>query len=255
MNFFFFARGPGIESKLQIPKFQNSGATDSNYSLFAARVQNSVWHIAQIDASEDRDFYYLEATDENSNDIFFLATIEQVGGRNITIEKLCNYNDFTETSPDYRANLSIYNEKGGFSSYQSEYPFRMTLKKGSMISPVSNLSNPNASRNFVFIRNIYLEPEITKYHAHLVSKNGGKVLRSYDIYSNQTNCIEIPNELINGDHYLIANGYLAIPIYAAQDKIGNLSFEHTHPPHENIMGKDRFERVGNLRNELLKIIC
>ena len=44
--------------------------------------------------------------------------------------KIQNFNNFTDTEPAYRANFEIYlNEGGGFSSYQSEYPFSMITKK------------------------------------------------------------------------------------------------------------------------------
>ena len=37
--------------------------------------------------------------------------------------ELLSVNGFTDTVPDYRSNLKIFNRKGGFSSYQAEYPF------------------------------------------------------------------------------------------------------------------------------------
>ena len=47
--------------------------------------------------------------------------------------KLKNFNNFTDTSPAFRANLKIYLDKGGFSSYQSEYPYNMITKRGSVV--------------------------------------------------------------------------------------------------------------------------
>ena len=43
-------------------------------------------------------------------------------------DKLLDISKFTNTSPAYRANLKIYIPNKGFSSYQSEYPFNMTMR-------------------------------------------------------------------------------------------------------------------------------
>ena len=44
----------------------------------------------------------------------------------------------------------IKNEFGGFSSYQSEYPYEMTIKNGSVLSPLSILLNNRNDYNFIF---------------------------------------------------------------------------------------------------------
>ena len=47
------------------------------------------------------------------------------------------------------------NRQGGFSSYQSEYPFSMTTKKGSILSPLSSLCNKNADENIIIFNKGY----------------------------------------------------------------------------------------------------
>ena len=69
--------------------------------------------------------------------------------------QLCDIEDFTDTTPDFRANLLIKNKAGGFSSYQSDYPYRMVKARGSLYSDCGLLTNPNGSKIGVFIRNIY----------------------------------------------------------------------------------------------------
>ena len=44
-------------------------------------------------------------------------------------KKLEDFNNFTNTRPAFRANFKIYLDQGGFSSYQSEYPYSMITKK------------------------------------------------------------------------------------------------------------------------------
>ena len=68
------------------------------------------------------------------------------------------YNKFTETSPAFRANFIIKKINGGFSSYQSEYPFNMTTKNGSITSGTASLTSKNANKNYIIFRNIFIEP-------------------------------------------------------------------------------------------------
>ena len=67
-------------------------------------------------------------------------------------KKLKNFNNFTDTSPAFRANFKIYLNQGGFSSYQSEYPYSMITKKGTILSSISSLANSNADKNFILIK-------------------------------------------------------------------------------------------------------
>ena len=71
---------------------------------------------------------------------------KKIIANNITqMEKnLMDLDNFTSTSPiAFRSNLKLELKDGGFSSYQSEYPFSMTTKKGSIVSPLSTLLNKN----------------------------------------------------------------------------------------------------------------
>ena len=54
------------------------------------------------------------------------------------LDKLTKFNNFTSTSPAFRCNLEISSDKGGFSSYQSEYPFNMINKNLLLLFTTSN---------------------------------------------------------------------------------------------------------------------
>ena len=47
--------------------------------------------------------------------------------------------------------------------------------------------------------------------------------------------------------------FLGIPIYMSI-KNKHISFEHTHPPHEYILSKNKFEKISQLKNEVNEII-
>ena len=67
---------------------------------------------------------------------FFLAHENEV--KNYLIENegkiLKDINKFTNTAPSYRCNLRIFVYNLGYSSYQSDYPFKMINKNGNILS-------------------------------------------------------------------------------------------------------------------------
>jgi len=252
LNYFFFLSGPNLDCELQIPRFRNSGKLIPEITLFEVRIGKGYWRIEEAICKCDKNFYYLESNKENKDYVYFLALPSDVNSKQV--KNLYNYNSYTQTVPDYRANLCLTNRNGGFTSYQSEYPFKMTLQRGSLISSVSTLLNKNVSSNSIFIKNIFHEPINEEYQAYLVSKKEGKVLKEYRIFSNSTNKIDLLPEDICVENYIVAKGFLGIPVYLSKNESGYMSMEHTHPPHSNIKGKNQFQLVSKLRNELLEIV-
>ena len=80
--------------------------------------------------------------------------------------KLKDFNSFTDTSPAFRANFKIYLNQGGFSSFQSEYPYSMITKKGTILSSISSIANSDADKNYVLIKNIFEEPIEENFKAY-----------------------------------------------------------------------------------------
>ena len=190
----------------------------------------------------------------NNDLIFFLAENKEVEKNNLILKKkLVDLNSFTNTSPSYRANLRIYNQFGGFSSYQSEYPYSMTTKNGSILSPVSILTNINSDYNKVFIKNIFHLPIIEKFKIYFIDIKNKKILKEEEIISNYTNEINIEKNFINENVYIFSKKYIGIPIYVSS-KNNHLSIEHTHPPHDYILGKDKFTTINKLKFEINEII-
>ena len=81
--------------------------------------------------------------------------------------------------------------------------------------------------------------------------------------ANSTNVIMLDSYLENskqGNVGLFADGFLCIPVFLSYSKDGQISFEHTHPPHENLCGNDRIELVSKYRKKtyekvVKKIFC
>lgn len=246
MNFFFATCLQDISCKLCIPKFQNSGNKNHDLKLFKADVVNGNWKVSlATDCVETDYFYHLENLDNQS--IFFFGTHTSIQSINVDNE-LHNIENFTDTAPDFRSNLLIKNEFGGFSSYQSEYPFRMTKAKGSLYSDCGLLTSPNCARVGVFIRNIHHLPIEASKDIFLYSNTSNKVLQKYKVKLNHTTFIDLTNWKQEISHcYLYADQFLGIPIYMIEYADGALSFEHTHPPHEALLGEDRYKRVSSMK--------
>ena len=158
MNFFYGINNNLFKSEVQIPLFQNSNFKKSNLKLFKSYPENNKWILKEISNKKIiKDcFYILKNEDVSSNEIFFLA--DETIFNKFDHKKLKNFNNFTDTNPAFRANFKIYLNQGGFSSYQSEYPYSMITKKGTILSSISSLANCDADKNYILIKNIFEEP-------------------------------------------------------------------------------------------------
>lgn len=252
MNFFFGFKKDEYTSELQIPKFQNKNYKDKKINLFKANISNNLWEINKvINIDEDDNFYYLKNKLIDNKVIYFLAKDHEI--ENNTEKKLLRYNKFTETSPAFRSNFLVKKINGGFSSYQSEYPFDMIAKNGIVTSGVASLTNKNANKNYIIFRNIFIDPIERSFDIFFINLKNRQIIKKDILHTNRTNIIEIGKELLQPEIYFITKNYLGIPIYLSE-KDGHLSLEHTHPPHEYFMSKNKFRIVKEFKNEINKII-
>ena len=254
MNYFFGIKNNILNSQLTIPRFQNCGKTKSDYSVYKAVIQDNKWQIEIVNCKNNTNFYFIDPSISDNNNIFFLAkNNEIVNIKKIYFKKLLNVNNYTDTVPAYRSNLRIFNKTGGFSSYQSEYPYSMVTKQGSILSPVSVLSNKNAEINLVFIKNIYEYPIQTTFKVYFINIKSRKIVKEQSIFTNYTNEITVEKDLINSEIYLYTDKYIGIPMFVSIQN-SNISFEHTHPPHDYILSQDKYIKVSELKNEINEII-
>jgi hypothetical protein len=215
--------------------------------LYEATIHNNEWKIKQINNRKiNKDFYFLNSKDITNSNIFFLASPKDLELKN---NKLENFNKFTETSPAYRANLKIIFKNKGFSSYQSEYPFSMIEKRGSILSSVSSLANKNADQNYIFIKNIFVEPIVKVFNIYLVDIIQKKIEEKFEVKTNYTNYFELKKNLIKPEIFLVSKKYLGIPMYVSV-KNKHVSFEHTHPPHEYILSNNKYKKISDLKKEI-----
>ena len=253
MNFFFGLAHSELRTKLTVPRFQNGGRTRGDLRLFEASVSDGQWCVTALD-DDGNGLFFEPVNRKNSEAIYFIAAMSEVGAREIKLERLTTFNDFTDTVPDYRANLEVLNDKAGFSSYQAEYPFKMTERSGAIVSSLATLTNKNADQNLLFFRNIFHVPEHKTGRGYIISKTRRQVLRHIELVTNSTTCVTLRADEMGADCYFVSSDMLGIPVYVSTSKNGAISMEHTHPPHSNVLGPRQFELTRRVKNELLEIV-
>lgn len=252
MNFFFCLDDPNIESKLTIPKFQNESNLIKSVQLFSLNIKNHNWVLNIAPYETDDDFFYIKQNNHMIGSIYFLAKEKEA--KKITKNNIiCNINTLTDTNPAFRANLEIKNSAGGFSSYQSDYPFSMTKINSGIVSPISILLSKSAEKNTIYFRNIFFKPIIENTNYYIINYKQKKILEKGIIQSNKTNKINIKSEFINEDNYFFTSNISGIPIYY-YEKNNHISFEHTHPPHQYILSDDKYTLVKQFKKKFYDII-
>ena len=88
-------------------------------------------------------------------------------------------------------------QNGGFSSYQAEFPHRMSQINGSMVSSAGNLINLENSSNLVFVRNIYHEPILSKFDLYIWDEDDDAPLERKFLSTNSTNVVILDSYLEN----------------------------------------------------------
>ena len=255
MNLFFGIKSLNVDSKLTIPRFKNSHPTRPEYKVFQLKINNQRWEVNNlIDEELNKDFFKINGNIIDNGSIFCLATQEEIlDFKNNNHSKLINFNNYTDTSPSFRTNLQVSIKDGGFSSYQSEYPFSMVTKKGSILSPLSSLFSKDADKNILFLKNIYELPVNEEFGVFFVNLKTKKILKKEVALTNFLNEFIVDEEFIKPDIFLFTDKYIGIPIFCSiQDNY--VSLEHTHPPHEYIMSDGRFKVISELKKEFNEII-
>ena len=253
MNFFFGIKTSLINSIISIPKFQNFGKIDNTLQVFEAYPKNNKWKINKVYCEENKDFFFINDQIEN-NKIFFLSNTDEIKKyKKNFYEELIKLNFFTDTSPAFRSNLKISLINGGYSSYQSEYPYEMSRKKGNILSPICMLLNRNADQNIIYFKNIFYKPIVEKSSMYFINYKLRKIIDKIDIKYNYLNEINIKKDLINNDIYLFTEECLGIPLFVSIKNF-QISFELTHPPHHYILSEDRYKQISKIKNDFKDII-
>ena len=87
MNYFFGIKNSFLNSKLTIPRFQNSNPTKKEYMLFQLEIINQSWKISNLSNIDlNSDFYKIGSSLIGNGNIFCLATKAEI----LELEKNCS---------------------------------------------------------------------------------------------------------------------------------------------------------------------
>jgi len=253
MNFFFALNFKNFKCSLTIPKFTNEGKELKNISLFITKINDGYWQIQKQECEEDKNFFYLNIPSKESSNIFFIGHKTLLKNKDtIKINQLKTFYKM-KTSLTFRANLNIYNKLKEFSSYQSEYPFEMSNKTGSILTPISPFINENQN-NILAFKQIYYLPLIKPFFIYIVDLYSQKVLLKKKFYTNFTNILDLSNIKYLKNCCFYSENQLGIPIFVSHGKKLGISMEHSHPPQLYLLSKNRFEIISNLKARVKQIV-
>lgn len=255
MNYFFGIESNDFSTKLTIPKFKNKNKIKEPMVLLEANIENDIWKVTKTKGhKEDQNFFFLDQNLLDNKKIFFLSTERDFENYyNKDFLRLENFNNYTNTNPAFRSNIQISNKIGAFSSYQSDYPFKMISNKGSILSSLSMLTNKSAEKNVLVLKNIYINPSHDRFYIYFIDYKKKEIILKHQIFTNQTNFIELSDKLLTNDTYLFSKEYLCIPLYISMSK-KNISLEHTHPPHEYILSDNKYSKIKELKEKFNDIV-
>ena len=248
MHLFYGVKNSFLKSELQIPTFKNREFFQNNeHILCKCSIKNERWQYKKIYKRKKTDnFFFLKNEDFSNNDFFFL--VRENNFELLNEGQLKSFEKFA-----VRSNLKIYLDDGGFSSYQSEYPFGMVDKKGIVSSSISSLANANSDQNYILFRNIIQKPIIEKFYAYIIDLKSKSKIHKYELYTNTSNLLKIDKNFLKPEIYFVTKNYLGIPSFISI-KNKHLSFEHTHPPHAYILNSTKFDLIKKLKNKFDEII-
>lgn len=255
MNYFFSISNKNLKPNLTIPNFRNDGVCDTSYIPYKAEIRENKWKIKKAKYKIENNCFVIKEQELKNDTIFFLDRDSRFLSNNkINFEnEINNYNNYTDTIPKFRANLRISIPNGGFSSYQSEYPYEMVIKRGEVLSPISILLNKKADRNILFFRNIFFKPIYEKFYLYFINIKNKKIILKKKCLTNSLNEIEVKNNFIDSNVYLFTEKFIGIPMFVSIMN-NHISFEHTHPPQLYLFSNRKFERIKNIKDEFNEII-
>ena len=89
----------------------------------------------------------------------------------------------------------------------------MVKKKGSILSPISILTDKTAEKNFLIFKNIYEKPINDKFNLYFINIESKKVLLIKELVTNKSNFIELDKNILSPEIYIFSKNYLGIPIF------------------------------------------
>ena len=183
------------------------------------------------------------------------------------IKKDMNFPELCSSLPkgkSLRIDNSLVDERASFNytfrnfstSYQGEYPHKMAnIKKGSLLSYdflKSYIRKKNVD-NYLLLMNLNLDASCqSKIKVFIYSPKNRKKTFELNARENLININKLNffnNNFANETLFICSNHSSFIPLFLSIDKSNSqLSLEHTHPPSEMFIGRDKYKMVKELKD-------
>ena len=224
----------------------------------------------------EHDFWSLVSVNECKRGKFLRLSRSSLGGSNdqmiVVVAKFSN--SFKSQSrylpkPDSlrldlspvaeRASLN-YHFKNNSTSYQGEYPYKMScLKKGTFWSfDILKETETEASESFLILMNINQDAQVNSkvdieiYHPTDIERKLHFSARqnSYTVLNLREVSHLLPKGCLGTPLFMQSKNSSFIPMILNVNKIANqLSLEHTHPPTELLWGRDKIQAAQLIKKQ------
>lgn len=144
------------------------------------------------------------------------------------------------------------------SSYQGEFPYAMSIIKGSMLS-FDYLANPSSQSKASLLLLMNIKESAgsqLKHRINVVDSYSRKIVERFDAYENHCTWHKISKEDNSAVHAFICNSCSFIPVYINcqyHEWQQEINVEHTHPPSEYFWINDDMRMTSKLKSKWLKI--
>lgn len=245
MNYWYLLNYKEISSIMTIPSFGPDSLLYNLY-LYKVKIDNNKWKFDYI----TNDFIDFEISSENFEiDCLFFLYDQKLDYQ--YSDHLIHRTNFLNTSPSYRANISIKIDDLK-TCYQGEYSSFMFDKKGSVLSFPLSCMNKEFD-NYIILTNYVSEPIKKDFKVFLFDIKNNQIISEMNCKTNQSNFFKLDNSMIYENCIIFSYDYLCAPQFLSFSSLeGTVSFEHTQPPHTYIWESNYISKLKYSYNKLIK---
>lgn len=240
----------------------SSLSSSSNYTLYYGvyTKRSNYWELLRIYPVTYGRFCHISRNDLSVSDSQIVVVVPSFADDFKHSTQLLPAPCVTRVDKSVIAERCSYTLTYGKSSttYQGEYPLRMAeMKKGSFLS-FDGLNRKHCDNVASFIVFMNLVRDITcEKLAEVVflDQKSMQVSDRINISSNSMFIYDI-NSISDSAHIVLSDALTFIPLIVNLSTIEeSISLEHTHPPSEWLMGRDKFKYVAKMKSSWFNKLC
>lgn len=159
--------------------------------------------------------------------------------------------DHLDSTPMWRGNIQLRSVSTSV-SYLGEYPRQMIGNpRGTMLSYATMMQASEGVVTDFLLANLRLDPSFAPADVYFFASRSGCLLKQGVVSTNRVSVVGMGDvDLPDGEMVVAVSAAIAgVPLYLTRDpESRHLSFEHTHPPAEMIVGGGRMEWQRSMKS-------